>query len=99
MNAPPFPVLLKVQDVSSPSARIVFLPHQKNQCIPFQKWELHLFPSHCLLTPRLLIWKGNNLSQIGTGTYVLGLEPIQIPAWDSNPRGQDLNAAKTLLGT
>ena len=38
----------------------------------------------------------NHLPQIGTWTYVLGLEPSQNPAWDLNPCGWDSNPVKTL---
>ena len=41
----------------------------------------------------------NHLPQIGTWTHMLGLEPSQNSAWDSNPHGQDSSLAKTLLGT
>ena len=41
----------------------------------------------------------NYLPQIGTWNHVLGLKPSQNPVWDLKPHDQDLNPAKTLLGT
>lgn len=57
IDVSPFPVPPKVQDVPSPSAGIVYLPHQKSVC-PIPVTITSPSPSHPLLTPRPFIQKG-----------------------------------------
>lgn len=74
MNAPPFPVLLEVQDVSSPSARIVFPPTKK---ISVSHSKMVISPP-----PQSLPTHTDFLSGRETIYLRLGLEPM---CWDLNP--------------